>query len=66
MAGSYLIVNKKILPEYYEQVILARELLESREAKTVTEAVMKAGISRNTYYKYGSCSISIKFFVICC
>ena len=52
MAGNYLIVNKKILPEYYEQVILARELLESREAKTVTEAVMKAGISRNTYYKY--------------
>ena len=52
MAGSYLIVSKKILPEYLEQVIAARELLESREAKTVTEAVMRAGISRNTYYKY--------------
>ncbi len=52
MAGSYLIVSKKILPDYLEQVIEARELLESREAKTVTEAVMRAGISRNTYYKY--------------
>ena len=52
MAGSYLIVSKKILPDYFEQVIEARELLESRQARTVTEAVMKAGISRNTYYKY--------------
>ena len=52
MAGSYLIVSKKILPDYFEQVIEARELLVSREAKTVTEAVMRAGISRNTYYKY--------------
>ena len=52
MSSDYLIVNKKILPDYLEKVIEARNLLESREALTVTEAVQKAGISRNTYYKY--------------
>ncbi|MEE3486685.1 MAG: ACT domain-containing protein [Bulleidia sp.] len=52
MASDYLIVNKKILPDYLEQVIQARELLSSREVSTVTEAVKIAGISRNTYYKY--------------
>ncbi|MBR4455030.1 MAG: ACT domain-containing protein [Solobacterium sp.] len=52
MAGNYLIVHKKILPDYLEKVIEARELLNSHEAATVTEAVRKAGISRNTFYKY--------------
>ena len=52
MNSDYLIVHKKILPDYLEKVIEARNLLESHEASTVTEAVAKAGISRNTYYKY--------------
>lgn len=52
MSSDFLIVNKKILPDYLEKVIEARNLLESHEAATVTEAVQKAGISRNTYYKY--------------
>ena len=52
MAGNYLIVHKKILPDYLEKVIEARELLASHEASTVTEAVKIAGISRNTFYKY--------------
>ncbi|MBQ9328537.1 MAG: ACT domain-containing protein [Solobacterium sp.] len=52
MAGNYLIVHKKILPDYLEKVIQARELLASHEAATVTEAVKTAGISRNTFYKY--------------
>lgn len=52
MAGNYLIVHKKILPDYLEKVIEARELLASHEADTVTEAVRIAGISRNTFYKY--------------
>ncbi|MBQ6544447.1 MAG: ACT domain-containing protein [Lachnospiraceae bacterium] len=50
--SDYLIVHKKILPDYLEKVIETRELLASREAATVTEAVQRAGISRNTYYKY--------------
>ena len=52
MNTDYLIVHKKILPEYLEKVIYARNLLERHEVPTVTEAVQKAGISRNTYYKY--------------
>ena len=50
--SDYLIVHKKILPEYFNQVIQARSLLENHEVKTVTEAVKKVGISRNTYYRY--------------
>lgn len=52
MSNDYLIVHKKILPDYLEKVIEARALLENHEVSTVTEAVAKAGISRNTYYKY--------------
>ncbi len=52
MASDYFIVNKKLLPDYIEKVIYARELLSSHEADSITEAVKKAGISRNTYYKY--------------
>jgi chorismate mutase len=50
--SSFLIVDKKILPSYYEKVIEARNLLETRQCRTVTEAVERCGISRNTYYKY--------------
>lgn len=55
MNGNFLIVHKKILPGYLEQVIEARNLLASGEVTTVTQAVQKAGISRNTYYKYKDC-----------
>ena len=50
--SDYLIVHKKILPEYFNQVIQARSLLENHEVETVTKAVKKVGISRNTYYRY--------------
>ena len=50
--SDYLIVHKKILPEYFNQVIQARSLLENHEVEPVTEAVKKVGISRNTYYRY--------------
>ncbi|MBP5289076.1 MAG: ACT domain-containing protein [Clostridia bacterium] len=52
MQEKYLIIDKAILPDYYEKVIEARELVESRKAKDVSEAVRKVGISRSTYYKY--------------
>ena len=52
MAHNYLLVYKKILPDYYEKVIEAREMLQNHEVETVTEAVKQVGISRNTYYKY--------------
>ncbi|MBR4446319.1 MAG: ACT domain-containing protein [Solobacterium sp.] len=55
MSSDFLIVKKEILPDYLEKVIYARNLLNSKEAATITEAVRMAGISRNTYYKYKDC-----------
>ena len=50
--NEYLIVSKAVLPDYFEKVIKARELLRSGAVKEVSEAVKLAGISRSTYYKY--------------
>ncbi|AFA47087.1 ACT domain-containing protein [Acetobacterium woodii] len=52
MIKDYLIVNKKILPDYYSKVVEARSLMESAQCKSVSDAVKKVGISRSTYYKY--------------
>lgn len=52
MLENYLIIHKSILPDYYDKVIEARRLLESGEAKDVSQAVKLVGISRSTYYKY--------------
>lgn len=52
MKNDFLIVNRKILPDYLDKVIYARKLLETHEVSTITSAVEKAGISRNTFYKY--------------
>ena len=52
MSKDFYIVHKKMLPEYLDKVIYARTLLDTHEAATVTEAVQRAGISRNTFYKY--------------
>ena len=50
--SSYLIVDKRILPDYYEKVVEACEQLRRGLAKDVSEAVKNVGISRSTYYKY--------------
>ena len=52
MKNDFLIVHKKILPDYLDKVIEARKLLENKECSTVKKAVTQVGISRNTYYKY--------------
>lgn len=52
MKSDYLIVHRKLLPDYIDKVIYARKLLENKEVNTITEAVQIAGISRNTFYKY--------------
>jgi chorismate mutase len=52
MENDYLIVSTAILPKEYEKVIEARELLQTQACTTITEAVRRCGISRNTYYKY--------------
>lgn len=52
MQSKYLLVDKSILPECYERVIEARNLVTSGKVKDVSEAVKQVGISRSTYYKY--------------
>jgi chorismate mutase len=52
MMKKYLIVSKKILPNVYEKVIEARNLINSGSVKGISEAVKVVGISRSTYYKY--------------
>lgn len=49
---KYLIVESSILPEVYEKVVEARNLLQEDEVKQISEAVKRVGISRGTYYKY--------------
>ena len=50
--SKYLLVDKQILPAYYEKVIEARSFLTSGKCKDVSEATKLVGISRSTYYKY--------------
>lgn len=49
---KYYIVDSSILPESFDRVIQARNLLETGKVHNVSEAVKKVGISRGTYYKY--------------
>ncbi|MBO5879391.1 MAG: ACT domain-containing protein [Clostridia bacterium] len=50
--SKYLLVDRQILPSYYEKVVEARSLLTSGKAKDVSDASKMVGISRSTYYKY--------------
>lgn len=49
---SFLIVDKRILPDYFEKVVETRRLLSSGIVREVSAAVRMTGISRSTYYKY--------------
>jgi len=52
MQSKYLLVDKSILPDCYEKVIEARNLVTSGKVRDVSDAVKQVGISRSTYYKY--------------
>ncbi|STO32224.1 ACT domain-containing protein [Fusobacterium necrogenes] len=52
MKGKYLIVDKSILPDYFEKVIEVRNFLRDGKFQNVSDAVKEVGISRSTYYKY--------------
>lgn len=49
---TYYLVNSNILPPVYSKVIEAKNYLASGEAKSASQAVKMAGISRSAYYKY--------------
>ena len=51
MRNDFLIVHKSILPENFDQVIEARELIQN-SGESVSDACRKVGISRSTFYKY--------------
>lgn len=48
---EYFIVHKSLLPEFYDQVIRARDLVDN-EGCSVSYACDTTGISRSTFYKY--------------
>lgn len=50
MIEKYLIIDKKVLPQYYELVVKAKNLVDN--GIDVSKAVKQVGISRSTYYKY--------------
>ena len=51
MNEEFILVNKKILPDYFEKVIKARQKIEG-EDRSITEVCKELEISRSTYYKY--------------
>ena len=51
MTGVYL-VREEILPKAIKKTILAKEMINRGEVRTVNEAVAKANLSRSAYYKY--------------
>lgn len=53
MEEKFLMVNTKVLPEYFEQVVKAEELVTTGEM-SISQACQEMNISRSTYYKYRS------------
>jgi len=52
MDNKYLVIDKDILPDVFEKVLIVKELLKTGQVNGVTDAVKKVGISRSTFYKY--------------
>lgn len=49
---EFLLVDAKVLPEVFQRVLYAKELLASGEAKNVSRATQMADVSRSAFYKY--------------
>jgi len=55
-SGSvYYLVSGGLLPEVFRKVVHAKRLLQDGSCRTVNEAIVQAGISRNAFYKYRDC-----------
>ena len=48
----YLLINPRVLPPVFENVIRAKELLNLGKATSAAQAAKMAGISRSAFYKY--------------
>ncbi len=50
--NKMLIVQSSVLPDVFEKVIAAKNLLKSGDAKTIQKACEMVSLSRSTFYKY--------------
>ena len=50
MANDFIVIHKKVLPEYFEKVLDIKELINQGE--NVSDACKKVGLARSTFYKY--------------
>ncbi len=48
--SEWLLINKKVLPSYFEKVMVIKERVNMGE--NISEACKSLGLSRSTYYKY--------------
>lgn len=51
-ANKMLIVQSNVLPDVFEKVIAAKNLLKSGDATTIQQACAMVSLSRSTFYKY--------------
>ncbi len=49
---KFLVVDTGALPDIYEKVLRAKELIRMKEVRGISGAVRTVGISRSTFYKY--------------
>lgn len=49
---KFISIDASVLPDAYEKVLEAKQLLESGNVRNVSEATKATGISRSTFYKY--------------
>lgn len=49
---TFYIVSSDSLPDVFNKVVFAKDLLENGQAKNISDAIAKVGISRSAFYKY--------------
>lgn len=49
---TYFLIDSDVLPEIFNKVIKAKELIENGTAKNVTQAIKICDLSRSAFYKY--------------
>lgn len=50
--NKFFVIEQSALPDIYEKVIRAKQLLAKKEAKDILEAAKMVNISRSVFYKY--------------
>lgn len=50
MSDDYYVIHKKVLPDYFEKVILIKEAIS--QGSNISDACKEIGLSRSTFYKY--------------